>query len=72
MIKTTQTVENYELKICSIIKSIQEVERLVQNRKGIKQFSKENPDKIIEVMVNFRDAKMKLQAAIECLLAAGN
>jgi len=70
--KTTRTIEKYELKISSVIKNIQEIQRTIEGRDGIKSFSEKNPEKIKEAVAKLMEARNILYDAIGLLLASGN
>jgi hypothetical protein len=70
--KTTRTIEKYELRISSVIKKIQEIERTLEGRDGIKGFSEKNPEKIEEAVAKLREARNILYDAIGFLLDSGN
>ncbi|PIU40787.1 MAG: hypothetical protein COS99_08695 [Candidatus Omnitrophica bacterium CG07_land_8_20_14_0_80_42_15] len=65
----TVTVEKYALKIFSIANQITEVEKLIEDRKGIRAYSAANTDKIIvDTILKLQNAKIELQAALDCFL----
>lgn len=64
-------IEKYELKICSIINQITELEKMVESKKGVKKFSKINPDKLINAVLKLQKAKAELYQAIRLLLESG-
>ncbi len=66
--KTTITIEKYELKISSIIKKIQEIQMTLKGRDGIRGFSEKNPQKIEEAFVKLTEARKILYDAVELLL----
>ena len=70
--KTTSTIEKYELRISSAIKEIQEIQRTLEGRDGIKGFSEKNPDKIEEAVAKLTEARKILFDAIGLLLDSGN
>lgn len=71
MRKTSAVIEKYELRICSIINQITELEKMIESRKGIKRFSKDHPDKIINAVLKLQNAKAELYEAISLLLESG-
>ena len=70
--KTTRTIEKYELRISSFIKEIQEIQRTLEGRDGIKGFSEKNPEKIEEAVAKLTEARKILYDAIGLLLDSGN
>jgi phage-related protein len=70
--KTTSTIEKYELKISSAMKEIQEIEMMIQVKDGIKRFAEKNPEKIGEAVAKLREARKILNDAIGLLLDSGN
>lgn len=65
----TPAVEKYTLKIFSIANQITEVEKLIKSRKGIRAYSAANIDKIIvDTTLKLQNAKIELQAALDCFL----
>ena len=70
--KTTRTIEKYELRISSVIKEIQEIQRTLEGRDGIKGFSEKNPEKIQEAVAKLMEARKILYDAIGLLLDSGN
>jgi len=70
--KTTSTIEKYELRISSAIKEIQEIQRTLEGRDGIKGFSEKNPEKIGEAVAKLTEARNILNDAIGLLLDSGN
>jgi phage-related protein len=70
--KTTQTIEKYELRITSAMKKIQEIQSLIERRSKIMGFSFKNPDKITEAVAKLREARKNLNDAIGLLLDSGN
>ena len=70
--KTTRTIEKYELRITSVIKEIQEIQRTLERRGGIKSFSEKNPEKIGEAIAKLTEARNILYDAIGLLLDSGN
>lgn len=45
------TIQQYELKICSAINKIMEIEKMVEQKQGIRTYSKKNPEKIVEAVL---------------------
>ncbi len=70
--KTTITIEKYELRISSVIKKIQEIQGTLEGRTGIKGFSEKNPEKIEEAVAKLKEARKILNDAIGFLLDSGN
>jgi hypothetical protein len=70
--KTTRTIEKYELRISSAIKEIQEIEKTLEGRDGIKGFSEKNSKKIEEAVAKLKEARKILYDAIGLLLDSGN
>lgn len=70
--KTTWKIEKYELRISSVIKEIQEIQRALEGRNGIKGFSDKNPEKIQEAVAKLTEARKILYDAIGLLLDSGN
>lgn len=70
--KTTKTIEKYELKITSVMKKIEEIEMMMRVKDGIKRFTVKNPDKIDEARAKLREAFKNLNDAIGLLLDSGN
>ena len=70
--KTTRTIEKYELRISSVIKDIQEIQKTIEGRDGIKGFSEKNPEKIREAVAKLTEARNILYDAIGLLLDSGN
>lgn len=70
--KTTRTIEKYELRISSAIKEIQEIQKTLEGRDGIKGFTEKNPEKIEEAVAKLREARKILNDAIGLLLDSGN
>jgi hypothetical protein len=66
----TPTIEKYALKICSIINEVREMERIIEQRKGIWAYSSPNPDKIIiETILKLQNARIELGKAYESLVS---
>lgn len=64
------TIEKYALKICSIMSEVREMERIIEQRKGIWTYSAPNPDKIIiETILKLQNARIELEKAYECLVS---
>ena len=72
MIETTHVIEKYELKICSAIRQIDEIKKLIGSQKGIKRFAQQNPNKLGDAVRRLKNAQIELQLAIKCLLDSGN
>jgi hypothetical protein len=70
--KTTRAIEKYELKISSVMKKIQEIEKMIQVKDGITRFTEKNPEKIGETIAKLREARKILNDAIGLLLDSGN
>lgn len=66
--KTTITIERYELKISSLIKKIQQIQRTLEGRDGIRGFSEKNPKKIEEAVTKMTEARKSLDDAIGLLV----
>ena len=64
------TLEKYALKICSIMKDVREMERIIEQRKGIREYSSPNSDKIIiETILKLQNARIELDKAYQCLVS---
>ncbi len=64
------TLEKYALKICSIMKQAREMEIIIEQRKGIREYSTPNPDKIIiETILKLQNARIELGKAYESLVS---
>jgi hypothetical protein len=66
--KTTIKLERYELKINSLIKEIQKIQRTLEGRDGIRGFSEKNPQKIEEAVGKLTEARKILYDAIGLLV----
>ena len=69
---TTGRVEKYEIRISSVIREIQEIQKLLQARSGISQFSRRYPEKIEEAVLKMTEAQKLLYDAIGLMLNSGN
>ena len=69
---TTGRIEKYELKISSLIREIQKIQRLIQGRVGITSFSRRHPEKIGEAAAKMTEAQKLLYDAIGLLLDSGH
>ena len=66
----SSTVEKYALKICSIMSQVRELERTIEERKGIRSYSAPNSDKIIiETILKLQNARIELDKAYNCLVS---
>lgn len=66
----TPTIEKYALKICSIMNEVRELERIIEQKKGILTYSAPNSDKIIiETVLKLQNARFELEKAYECLVS---
>jgi hypothetical protein len=72
MADPTYFIEQYELKICSAIRQIMEVEKMIEQKKKIKTYSKKNPEKIVDAVIKLQNARFELENAMKCLLDAGD
>jgi hypothetical protein len=70
--KTTKTIEKYELKITSVMRDIQKIESMIHVKDGIKRFTEKNPEKIEKAIAKLREARKILNDAIGLLLESGN
>ena len=71
MIEATRTIEKYQLYILSLIRQINEIEKLIENKENIRQFSKRHPDKVKKTILKLRGAKTMLYEAAKLLLDSG-
>jgi hypothetical protein len=66
----TPTLEKYALQICSIMNQVRELERTIEERKGIRGYSSPNPDKIIiDTVLKLQNARIELDKAYCCLVS---
>lgn len=64
------TIEKYALQIYSIVNQITQLEKIIENQKGIFSYSKGNKDKVIlDTILKLQNAKIELHNAMECLLS---
>jgi hypothetical protein len=66
----TPTIEKYAFKICSIMNEVRELERIIEQRKGIGSYSAPNSDKVIvETILKLQNARIELEKAYSCLVS---
>jgi len=69
---TTGRIEKYEIRISSVIREIQEIQKLFRRRSGISSFSRRYPEKLDEAVAKMTEAQKLLYDAIGLLLNSGN
>lgn len=70
--KTTSTIEKYELRISFLINRIEEIKRLIKQRKGIKEYVSQHLEKVEIVIQKLVDSQKSLMDAVGLLLQTGN
>ena len=65
----TPTIEKYVLKMCSISNQIEELEKIIEDRKGIGTYSSRDPERVVlDTVLKLQNARMALQEAMDKLL----
>ena len=63
------TVEKYVLKMCSISNQIEELEKIIEDRKGIWTYSLRDPERVVlDTVLKLQNARMALREAMDKLL----
>lgn len=70
--KTTLTIEKYELRISSAMNAIGQIQKELLRMNGIRSFSKVNPGKLKAALVKIGAAHKNLYDAIGLLIESGN
>ena len=68
--KAYKTIEKYEIKVCFILRKIDEVQQLIKSRKNMKRISEKNNEKILDAVQRFENAKKELYEGVKNLLDA--
>ena len=70
--RTTSFIEKYELKIISLMRQIEEIEKKIERQEKIKSFCQKDPDSWLSSIVKLQSARIALGEAVGFLLEAGN
>ena len=63
------TIEKYVLKMCSISNQIEELEKIIEDRKGIWTYSSCDPERVVlDTVLKLQNARMALREAMDKLL----